>query len=188
MPLFRQRAHTDKRPTDKEPLQTLCNSYRQRDLTDNLGPLQRIRGPYRQGTMTLCNSYRQAALSLQTRGNYRQRAPTGQGPPHARDSYRRCAISTDKGPLQTNDPYIIYMQGREGLLQTRAPVSKGPYMKYSQKGPIQVCRESLKIRAHPDMGPLQKMAPTDKATLNTHFIQLILCVMSHSKIRLYICK
>ena len=60
---------------------------------------------------------------------------------------------------------MIYMQGREGLLQTRAPASKGPCKQGPQhdiqaKGPIQVyCREPLKTRAHVDRGPLHKIAP-----------------------------
>ena len=52
------------------------------------------------------------------------------------------------------------MQSREGLLQTRAPASKG----IQAKGPIEVCREPLKTRAHAD---LHKMVPTDKVTLQT---------------------
>ena len=80
------------------------------------------------------------------------------------DPYRQRA-PIDQGPLQIRSPYrqktSTCMQGRKEHLQTRgfyrAPASKGP-LQY-----IQVCREPLKT--HADTGLLQKMASTDKATL-----------------------
>ena len=150
-PLYRQGAHTDKGPYRQRTPQTLCNSYRKRALTDNLGPLQSNSRPYRQRTpQTLCNSYRQRALTdnlgpLQSNSGPLQTIPTNTGPyrqgtltdkrplqtrSQTRDPYRRCAISTDKRLLQTKEHYMIYMQSREGLLQTRAPASNGSYMIY----------------------------------------------------------
>ena len=67
-------------------------------------------------------------MQTMIRGPYRQKAPTDKGPLQTRDPYRRCAISTDKAPLQEKDPYMIYMQGLEGLLQTKCP-----YMIYRQR-------------------------------------------------------
>ena len=87
------------------------------------GPLQ-IKGPYRQGAppdkwlfQTIFRAPMDKQGPLQTRGPYRQKAPI------------------DQGPLQIKDPYMIYIQGREGLLQTSAPVSKGSYMIYRQMAP-----------------------------------------------------
>ena len=68
--------------------------------------------------------------------------------PRNKDPIQTRAL-TDKGPLQTRDPYMIYMQSRKGLLQTR-----GPYKHYIQaKIPIQVCKEPLKTR---NRGPHRK--------------------------------
>ena len=61
-------------------------------------------------------------------------------------------MSTDKGPLQKKDHYMIYMQGRKGILQTRAPASKVPYIIYMQRAP---CKEPLKTRAHATGGPFR---------------------------------
>ena len=51
------------------------------------------------------------------------------------------------------------MQGRKGILQTRAPASKGPYIICMQKAPYRYAGSPC------DRESLQKMTPTDKATL-----------------------
>ena len=88
----------DRRPYRKWSLQTK-RPCRQGDLT--------YKGPYRQGGHT-------DKGPLQTRGPHRQGVHTDKGPlkqnTHIDDVYRWCII-----------PYMIYKQGRKGLLQTRDP-------------------------------------------------------------------
>ena len=94
-------------------------------------------------------------VPLQTRGPYSDKGPL-----------QTLCISTDKGPLQTKDPYIIYMQGCKGLLQTKAHSCKHIYTLYTDKGPIQVCRKTLKTIAHPHGGPYRKSDITEKGSLH----------------------
>ena len=76
-----------------------------------------------------------------------------------------CNFYKNKGPLQTKGPYIIYMQGCKGLLQTRAPSYKqGPLHYIQTRAP---CRETLKTRAHPDGGPYRQSDSTAKGSLHT---------------------
>ena len=81
------------------------------------------------------------------------------------------AISIDKGPLQIKYP-MIYMQGREGLLQTRAPASKGLYMIY-RKGPhtgMQGAPEDKSPcgqRAPTENGHIRQSNSTDEVSLHT---------------------
>ena len=90
------------------------------------------------------NSYRQGAI--QTRDPYLQKGPYRQ----EALIYRHFTIPIDKWPIQTGgpfqtrdptdaarflqirDPYIIYMQGCKGLLQTRAPSYKQGPLQYIQ--------------------------------------------------------
>ena len=92
----RQWAPTERGPTDKGLLQTLCNFHRQRALTDNLGPLQTIRGlltrgpyrPIRKNDKIYCGKELQSVDPtnknlLQTLCNsYRRGAPTNKGSLH----------------------------------------------------------------------------------------------------------
>ena len=94
---------------------------------------------------------------LQTRGPYKQE------PLHYIQAkglqYSQLRAPTGQGPLQTKNPYMIYMQGRKGLIQTRGHY-KQEHLHYIQaKDPIQACRET---RAHADREALQKVVPTEK--------------------------
>ena len=61
---------------------------------------------------------------------------------------------------------MIYMQGHEGLLHARASGNNGPYMIYRQRAPYRYAG-SPKDKSPCEQGLLQKMAPTEKATLQT---------------------
>ena len=88
-------------PTDKRPLQTLYNSYRQVTHTDS-GPCPCIqrKGPHRPGAGTLTDDVR----FIQIRGSHRQMTFTWYTCKTARGSYRKGPIATSKGP------YIIDIQ------------------------------------------------------------------------------
>ena len=60
---------------------------------------------------------------------YRQGAHTDKGPLQTKNPYRRCVIPTDKGPLQT-----IYGPFRQGALHKCAPTDEGPL--YRQEEPL----------------------------------------------------
>ena len=47
------------------------------------------------------------------------------------------------------------------------PSSKGPLQYIHARGPIQVCRETLKTGGHTENGPYRQNDPADKGTLHT---------------------
>ena len=110
----------------------------------------------------LYNSYRQGALADKEIVHTEPGAPI-----QTRDPYRRCVISIYKGPLQKKDPYMIYMQGCKGLLQTRAPSCK--------QGSLHYIQISAPYKYAGRQEPVQTGAPTDKVTLHKsgHYIQRV---------------
>ena len=67
------------------------------------------------------------------------------------------------------------MKGREGLLQTRTPASKGPYMImmiYRQRAPYRYAgvpkdKSPCRQGAPTENGPYRQSDPTDKGSLHT---------------------
>ena len=73
---------------------------------------------------------------MHTRGHYRKGPHQIKDPYTDNDPYRQRAPNTYGVQfLQIQDPYMIYMQVCEGLLQTRAPASEVLYMIYRQRAP-----------------------------------------------------
>ena len=133
-------------PTDKQliqtknqgPLQTKdpygyrrCVIPTDKGATTNLGPLWTIKGPYRQ-----------LGAYADKEPLYRQEALTDKGPLQTKNPYRRCVIHTDKGPLQTIQS-----------IQTLG----GP----TYKGSIQTIYNSYRQGAYTNKEPLQTRGPTD---------------------------